>query len=201
MLLECNERWWRRSQDSLEQIAFGRVHDSNIVSSPEGFLLTNQNRAMKYHIKEKEYEESCSLCNNFLKTGYFEFPDGSVSAISPHLRFVYLGDIKICCVCLDSIVKDYYCYDDIRHLSEEIRESETWRLNHRSKKPIGGNLRVAVFRRDNFKCLCCGTEENLHLDHIIPESKGGEAKLDNLQVLCKKCNSSKHTKIIDYRKK
>lgn len=55
---------------------------------------------------------------------------------------------------------------------------------------------------DNYgnKCLCCGVENVvLTMDHVVPLSMGGEHKVDNIQPLCKKCNSSKHTKTIDYR--
>ncbi len=52
------------------------------------------------------------------------------------------------------------------------------------------------------KCLCCGrTDATLTLDHVIPISKGGTHTIDNAQPLCGSCNSSKHTKIIDYRPK
>lgn len=50
------------------------------------------------------------------------------------------------------------------------------------------------------KCLCCGrTDVKLTVDHIVPLSKGGTNNSDNLQPLCISCNSSKHTKTIDYR--
>jgi Restriction endonuclease len=58
-------------------------------------------------------------------------------------------------------------------------------------------LRFQVLMRDNFKCLACGaspaTDSNiiLHVDHIIPWSKGGETKIDNLQTLCSNCNLGK----------
>lgn len=48
-------------------------------------------------------------------------------------------------------------------------------------------------------CLRCGTDQNLTIDHIMPITLGGDNSLDNLQVLCKLCNSSKCAKYIDYR--
>jgi len=55
----------------------------------------------------------------------------------------------------------------------------------------------------NFHCLKCDKKfpfKKLHIDHIKPVSKGGSSFLWNLQPLCKKCNSSKGNKEIDYRK-
>lgn len=49
------------------------------------------------------------------------------------------------------------------------------------------------------KCLCCGEKKKLTQDHIIPITKGGIHHIDNLQPLCRNCNSRKHTKTTDYR--
>ena len=64
-------------------------------------------------------------------------------------------------------------------------------------------LRFEVLVRDKFTCRFCGASPTkdpsviLHLDHIIPWSKGGDTSLDNLQTLCSKCNLGKSDLIID----
>lgn len=63
------------------------------------------------------------------------------------------------------------------------------------KKPIPQKLRWAVFERDNFTCQSCGTRSNLAVDHIRPELLGGTIGLENLQTLCKSCNSVKGSKL------
>jgi hypothetical protein len=58
-------------------------------------------------------------------------------------------------------------------------------------------LRFRVLLRDNFTCCGCGRSPatslgtDLHIDHIIPWSKGGETEIENLRTLCSKCNIGK----------
>ena len=54
----------------------------------------------------------------------------------------------------------------------------------------------------DYTCLACGKQEpniKLTADHVVPVVKGGTSYISNIQPLCGKCNSSKRTKIIDYR--
>lgn len=66
------------------------------------------------------------------------------------------------------------------------------------------HLTTAVEQRDGTKCRECGVEtitldqghpRRRTLDHIIPQSLGGKDVLDNLQILCSSCNSSKGAKV------
>ena len=56
-------------------------------------------------------------------------------------------------------------------------------------------IRWQVFQRDKWKCCSCGRGSQhgsiLHVDHIVPRSKGGADTLDNLQTLCSECNAGK----------
>ena len=59
----------------------------------------------------------------------------------------------------------------------------------------------SLCRKHKWRCLCCGKKKKLTADHIIPLSKGGSNYITNIQPLCHSCNSKKHDKTIDYRRK
>lgn len=63
----------------------------------------------------------------------------------------------------------------------------------RRKKPIPASVRETVITRDNGRCRGCGIADRdaLQCDHILPESKGGTDRLENLQALCGVCNNRK----------
>ena len=41
------------------------------------------------------------------------------------------------------------------------------------------------------ECACCGAQESLEKDHMIPKSNGGSDARENRQMLCRRCNLSK----------
>ena len=68
------------------------------------------------------------------------------------------------------------------------------------KSNIRPSLRSRVLSRDNNRCRWCGfanSTRQLEADHIVPESKGGETTLDNLQCLCSACNKIKGSVQLD----
>lgn len=86
--------------------------------------------------------------------------------------------------------------DDTNNTFEAINQSISLPKHHTSRN-INTRLRFQVLARDNFKCCACGASPakdpavELHVDHIVPWSKGGETVIDNLQTLYSTCNLGK----------
>ena len=84
-------------------------------------------------------------------------------------------------------------YDPNWEGNSHLRHKEQIKTRY-GKKSIPAEIRWAVWERDNYTCQICGIRKYLTIDHIYPESKGGELVLSNLQTLCKSCNSRKSDK-------
>jgi len=59
--------------------------------------------------------------------------------------------------------------------------------------------RKSIREKWEHKCAYCGSEENLTLDHVIPQAKGGTDHLTNVVCACESCNRSKaHTDFYEW---
>jgi len=58
--------------------------------------------------------------------------------------------------------------------------------------------RKEIIERDRRTCYLCGkfVRGLIHLDHIIPLSRGGSDTSDNVRVTCPKCNLRKGSKVV-----
>jgi 5-methylcytosine-specific restriction endonuclease McrA len=63
------------------------------------------------------------------------------------------------------------------------------------REPIPERVRHEVWRRDEGKCVDCGSRERLHFDHIVPVSKGGSNTARNIELRCEACNLKKGARI------
>ena len=84
--------------------------------------------------------------------------------------------------------------DPVIEFVEEEIEEEIEEPKKRSRR-ISQRVKDQVWRRDEGKCVECGSNENLEFDHIIPFSEGGANTKRNMQLLCQTCNRSKSNKI------
>ena len=84
----------------------------------------------------------------------------------------------------DLLKKGRKSYDGMR---KPVRAKEL-------RKGITIRTRYAILKRDNFRCVLCGSDASdtrLEIDHIIPVTNGGSNDLKNLRTLCVACNRGK----------
>jgi len=63
------------------------------------------------------------------------------------------------------------------------------------RNPIPEDVKLLVWARDSGHCVRCGSEQELHFDHVIPVAKGGGNIAENIQILCQICNLKKSDRI------
>lgn len=80
---------------------------------------------------------------------------------------------------------------------EESCSGSQPKAKRRTRREISDRQRFRVLVRDGFRCMSCGASPlvtpgvQLHVDHIVPWSKGGETVDENLQAKCQQCNLGK----------
>ena len=97
-----------------------------------------------------------------------------------------------------------YINQDLEDVANTDNQNENYQIKEQTKKQIkrtqreiSDRLRFRILLRDGFTCRKCGRSPlktlgvELHVDHIIPWSKGGETIPDNLETKCKECNLGK----------
>ena len=85
---------------------------------------------------------------------------------------------------------------------EEAEKYHKQRKKRQARKNyVPQKVRAAVLQRDGHKCLLCGTQEDLVVNHILSVNRGGTSEADNLQTLCGSCyRSTKGNSEVDFRK-
>jgi hypothetical protein len=68
-------------------------------------------------------------------------------------------------------------------------------LSSERSRHIPDAVRRQVFIRDGGRCVQCGADSPLHYDHILPFSRGGANTVENIRVLCQRCNLRKSDSI------
>jgi hypothetical protein len=78
----------------------------------------------------------------------------------------------------------------------EIVKNNVIRLLRYVKLPYSRTMacyptRPYIFKRDDHTCQYCGCKEKLTLDHVHPQSRGGQDTWENLVTSCGPCNAKK----------
>jgi len=115
----------------------------------------------------------------------------------------------------EKLARGIWCYKgffellDAKIVSDGNRDVFKYYLKPVEKKVLGGVreiaharlipslVKVAVWKRDQGRCVMCGSNSHLHFDHDIPFSKGGSSiTVENVRLLCARHNLSKSDKIM-----
>ena len=89
-------------------------------------------------------------------------------------------------------IEEHEKYEEELIIKEQKKES----IKNRRKQfdSLRDMLKLTLIERDEYRCANCSAVEDLTVDHIYPLSKGGSDDMDNLQLLCRRCNSLKNDK-------
>lgn len=140
------------------------------------------------HIRKKRFLRlENSLCDSI-----FQCPvsDISVTVVfaytSPHGRNSYHRQRE-------------YSHAKIQNILQQLESIRAYQQSKDYQRALmTPSLRYDVMKRDQFRCCICGISAQegakLHVDHILPVSRGGKTELNNLRTLCDRCNLGKRDK-------
>jgi 5-methylcytosine-specific restriction endonuclease McrA len=67
----------------------------------------------------------------------------------------------------------------------------------RRSRSIPQDVKIAVAVRDEGLCQHCGTSAGpMQYDHVVPYSMGGDNSVENIQLLCRRCNAAKSNRYV-----
>jgi 5-methylcytosine-specific restriction endonuclease McrA len=99
---------------------------------------------------------------------------------------------------INNWAKEKYHNDPDYHA--KVRKNHNVRIER--ERASGGDLRRQdwefLIELADGKCLCCGKERKMTIDHIVPIPEG-KTVIENIQPLCNSCNARKGKQTIDYR--
>jgi len=166
--------------DTLEKIGLEAGKAKNHVSDDE--LFKNLQRIWEYLGRQPTAKEIKKPLSKFAFNTYARrFKSWNKALINFSIYINSMDDIKI----------------SKEALIDEYKETNIKEFKHKTKRNISDRLRFSILMRDGFTCQSCGrsptTERGvkLHVDHIMPWSKGGETEEENLETKCQQCNLGK----------
>lgn len=90
--------------------------------------------------------------------------------------------------------------EEISKVRKDIKNKKSRQyVIKKERSKMTNAFRYKILKRDSFRCQICGSTAKdgvkLHVDHIIPVSKGGKTIKNNLRTLCDRCNLGKSDRI------
>ena len=77
---------------------------------------------------------------------------------------------------------------------QKIKEPNISGIEYQQGTLQGYNIRNYLLEKHNRKCFYCGkTVSDFEVEHMLPKSRGGSNRIDNLTLSCHDCNQKKDT--------
>ena len=191
-LIDSNERFYR---NIIESISFNQnKYNDYIIKSKRIISTATENFCKSLNftlIKFQKYEERIFKRKLLRKPQFDVTIHCKVTYTSPQGRNHYEK-------------KQDYRYYELKRFYEYTTELKVQRQTRQyqikvERAKMTDSLRYDILKRDNFRCQICGSSAQdgvkLHVDHIIPVSKGGQTIESNLRTLCDRCNMGKSDKM------
>lgn len=156
-------------------------YDILIQNMPKKYIKATED-VYKYGKKLREVSKKYGFCNRsfqgFLTKNKTKYMSLRYGFIANNMAKGYT----------ENSIKQKMGYKNNKHLN-----SLMWDKLRGDIKP---STRWRILKRDNFRCVLCGsdaTDRKLHIDHIKPICRGGDSRIKNLRVLCEVCNIGRNT--------
>lgn len=191
----------KKAKDTNEYVDMLIIKNQNIINECD-YIIKDYNdyiNEMRLKYKRNKYrlwqvEKSYSSLNDIIMIKVYRLQTRYRQVNYVRTKYYVESVEKNINLDLHELRKIYY---QLAENNFELTRSELFSKDQR--KLMTPQLRDAVKKRDRYTCQICGKympdEVGLHIDHIIPVSKGGKTVSSNLQVLCDKCNLAKGRKI------
>jgi len=167
---------------------YRRKHKKKIQKQIQGWVKKNRKRVNEYY--RSWVKKNRKRVNEYYRKWYCQNKE-KVRAKDKLRRELYPEKIK----------ENYRRW--VRRNPEKVYY--LWKIYNARVKNAEGSHTFGEWellkKQYGYRCPACGKKEpeiKLTEDHIIPLSKGGSDYIENIQPLCRSCNSKKHTKIVKY---
>jgi 5-methylcytosine-specific restriction endonuclease McrA len=190
-VLEKNAQWAKghRSKSAEYVRTYRERHPDKVQKYVRSYLVQNRDAVLErkraYHKDHSEKDREYRISHR---------AKGNKSARESRARYCAQHPEEV-----RQKNREFYRRNPAKYLAKEQRR--------RTKKSNAGGAYTAeewnaLLDLYGHCCLWCGRSDvKLTVDHIVPVSLGGTSNIDNIQPLCRSCNSRKRTKVMDFRGK
>lgn len=86
-------------------------------------------------------------------------------------------------------------YENVKFDTQKLRNPEISGIEYQHGTLQGYEVKEYLLEKFNWRCVYCGaTGVPLEVEHVIPKSRGGTDRVDNLVIACHGCNQKKGNK-------